>query len=110
MIIPLALSKTLTAGVSSTLEYTPDSGVPLSVIQFTADAAFTDFASVELIWKYEGESPVLIWSISGSSKMPFNHTIPIGEINGTNKLALLLRNLTAGTVSLSGFVILEVPG
>ena len=106
MITPISAAKVLPAGTDHVVEYTPASGSEMEVIEFIADAAFTNLACVQLIWKY-GTSDELVWSITGSSSMPQRFKPPTIEIDGVNKLALILKNDTAGQVSLSGYVEIE---
>jgi hypothetical protein len=107
MTIELILSEVVPSGETIIEEYTPAANIPISVIEFIADGAFINLANISVIWKYGTQNEELIWAITGSSKMPFRKFIPIEEIDGINKLVLVLNNETGGPVSLSGKCILE---
>ena len=89
-----------------TSEYTPANGARVVINKFYADAAFDKNAVVQLVWDEGGAAEEYIWSIKGSSSMPYIKKIE--NCNGVRKLKLILDNGLSGALFMSGYVHLEV--
>lgn len=105
--IELMLSKEVSALTEESVEFAPAQGKAVKISKFVAEGAFSENAVVKLIWDFEGAGETPIWTIKGSSEMPFIHTIPKKDVNGTKKLAVVLENSLLGPVFLSGYVEFE---
>lgn len=70
-----------------------------------ASAAFTPEACVRVVWDYGGAGEETVWSEKGSRKIDLSFSF---TSTGTEKIALILENTSAGPLWLSGSVKFEV--
>jgi hypothetical protein len=106
--LELFLSQEVTAGQEVAKTYLPDAGASIIVSRFFGSAVFNINCTCKLIWKYGTGSETLLWSVRGESESPANIVIAGDEIDGVNMLAITLDNGSAGIVSMSSYVRLEV--
>jgi hypothetical protein len=103
-IIELKISKEVAASTADAETHTPAAGKKVSIRQFVGSAAFVVNCVVRLVWKYGVAGETIFWTINGDSKMPYALYLPDAEVDGVNKLAIVLDNGTAGPVYMSGFL------
>lgn len=106
--IDLKLSEEVGSLQESVSEYAPDSGKTVRVAKFIGDAQRQE-SVVKLIWKYGAQDEQLIWTVSSSGdQMPFVYSPPELEVDGVNKLALVLENNELSAQYMSGYALVEV--
>jgi len=99
----LKISKEVNANTEDAETVVPASGKTLVITRFVGAGAFSQNAVIKLIWDYSGTQDV-IWTIKGTSRMPFQHTIPAADTDGIKKLAVALDNSHSGKLFMSGYV------
>jgi len=106
--VQLLLSEEVSALTSVEETYIPASGKSLVVSDFMGSVQSQD-GIVLLIWKYGEADEQIIWTLPESSDaLSFEFTPPEEEVNGTNKIALIIENNNLSSQYMSGCVVLEM--
>lgn len=108
MITILKISQSVPLLTEAFVSFTPTEQKTTRVISFVAEAVFANNRNVRLIWKYGDPDEEILWTTSGQSKMPFDFDIPIEEINGARRLAIVLDNAGPSASYMSGFAEVKI--
>ena len=105
----LYLAKSVTAATEDCDTYVVPNGKKVTVINMHGEAAFSANSAVKVVWDSSG-TPVILWATKGSGSIPkgVSEDFPVMTGDGIKKIALCLDNGEAGTIFMSGHVILEV--
>jgi hypothetical protein len=107
-LVELKISKSVAALSDESVDHIPVSGKKVQINAFIADGSSGSGLVANLYWKYGQAGETLIWSASAGNVMPFVFKIPDAEVNGTNKIAVVLDNATVSAAFLSGYAYIEV--
>jgi hypothetical protein len=105
--VELVISKSVAAMSSEGVERVPGSGSKVKIRVFTSGGESSAQVSVRIYWKYGQDGESLIWSMAPGDQMPFVHEIPEGEVDGVNKIGLVLDNVNDSSRYMSGYVRIE---
>lgn len=108
MIVDLRISELVSVGAEEAETYTPASGKTVSVLKFQGDSPFSKNSVTRIAWKYDTVNEVTLWTVKGSSRLDEKIEIPSNEVNGVNKIAVVLENGELGSVYMSAYAKIEV--
>lgn len=100
----LFLSSTVPGVTERARTITPASGEKIIITAFGAEGAYDNNVACQLLWDYGGQNETVIWSVRGSGKMPFNHTVPSSDTDGSKKLAIAISNATLSAIHASVYM------
>ncbi len=106
----LYISKDVATGTEDCDTYVVPSGKTLEIVHMKGEAAFSPNSAVKLVWDWSGAGETVLWSIKGSSEIGADVTegFPAMVGDGVKKIAVCLDNNEAGSVFMSGHVVMEV--
>jgi len=108
MIYNLTISKQVISGTEEYIEYAPPQGKIITVSFFIGNAPSSINSVVKLIWKYGSGSEQILWTIKGGESYSVPTRLPIQDVDGINKLAVVLENAESADIYMSGSAIIEV--
>jgi len=99
--IELTVSEDVAGSTEVSHSYVPEDGSTIWVEEFVGDGAFQPNAVIRLEW--DGD---ILWTIKGSSKIPFKKKIT--DTDGVKSLDLICDNGETGALYLSGYARIAV--
>lgn len=106
--VELVIAKSLSGLSTDILEYVPALGKKVTINSFVTGGELSELVTSKIYWKYGQAGETLIWSMGNGNVMPFNHFIPASEINGTNKIGVVIDNSNSSAREMAVFVLLQV--
>jgi hypothetical protein len=103
----LVISENLTALSDNAVEHTPTADKKVQVRIFSSGGESSALVSIRLYWKYGQAGETLIWVLAPDGTMPFVHAIPDDEVNGINKIGLVIDNGNLSSRFISGYALIE---
>jgi hypothetical protein len=107
-IIEINFTKNILALSDDKIEYTPVAGKKVNIRAFICGGELSSLVSAKLVWKSGLTQEQAIWTASPGTEMPFVHIVPYAEIDGVNKLGIILENNSTLSKNMSSYAIIEV--
>jgi hypothetical protein len=106
--IELMISKNLAALNDDAVELVPANGKKVRIRTFNSGGEDSALVSIRLYWKYGQAGEVLIWSLSPGDQIPFVYDVPDGDVDGVNKIGLVIDNENVSSRYVAGYALVEV--
>lgn len=107
-LIELRIAENLAALTDEALQYTPASGKKVKVRSFVSGGEDSQNLINRIYWKHGQAGELLIWSMDHGSEMPFVFDVPDADINGTNRIGIVVDNNGVSSVYASLYALIEV--
>lgn len=106
----LYISKDVASSTEDSDTYVVPNGKTLEIVHMMGEAAFSPNSAVKLVWDWGGAGETILWTIKGSSEIgpDVAEDFPTMTGDGVKKIAVSLDNNEAGSVFMSGHVVMEV--
>ena len=107
-LIKFRISEVVSSETQEYQHYTPPAGSSFEILDFVAEANYTQNSEVRVVWDYEGQNEEYLWTIKGSGRMDARIFIDAEEVDGVKKLALICDNGELNQNTMSAYMAVEV--